>query len=112
MLVLRAVSGMPRHGWSISRWILRGSGFEFQIDDGSLYPALRRLEQRGLILSRWGRSEQNRRAKYYRISAAGKRVLKAKLSDWMAFSAAITTTLARSQLEAARRRRMSFDHNA
>ncbi len=112
MLVLRAVAVTPMHGWAIAHWILRESTFELHIDDGSLYPALRRLERSSLILVRWGRSEQNRRAKYYRISAPGKRALRSMLSDWRAFSAAISTTLARSALAAARRSRRRYGRGA
>jgi len=108
MLVLKSVSSTPRHGWAIARWITRASGLELQIDDGSLHPALRRLEERGLLVARWGLSEQNRRARYYRISTAGKRALNSMLSEWAAFSAAISTTLARSALAAARRARTRY----
>jgi PadR family transcriptional regulator, regulatory protein PadR len=96
MLVLKAVSGSARHGEAITQWILERSGFELDVNDGSLYPALRRLERRGQLTSRWGRSELNRRARYYRISAAGRRALSARISDWKAFASAVTASLART----------------
>lgn len=97
MLVLKASSGGARHGASIAQWILERSGFDLQVNDGSLYPALRRLQRRRLLLCRWGRSELNRRARYYRISAAGRRALKLQIAEWTAFAGALTSSLARAQ---------------
>jgi len=105
MLVLKAVSGRARHGESITRWILERSGFELHVGYGSLYPALRRLERRGQLTSRWGRSDRNRRARYYRISAAGRRALNARISDWKTFAAAVTASLARTGPARSPRRR-------
>src|SRR5690242_3608518 len=75
LLVLKALSWDAMHGYNILDWLRRASGAELHIEDAALYPALHRLEARGLIDSEWGLSENNRRAKYYRLTTDGRRAL-------------------------------------
>jgi PadR family transcriptional regulator, regulatory protein PadR len=82
MLILKAVSLGPLHGYGILLRIQQVSKERLQIQQGSLYPALYRLEHQGWISSEWGASENNRRAKYYRLTAAGKRRLQAEAENW------------------------------
>jgi PadR family transcriptional regulator len=90
MLVLKAVARGPRHGYSIAEWILQMSEDVLRVEEGALYPALHRLELRGLLSSEWGTSENNRRAKFYRLTAAGKKRLVAETEDWRRMSGALT----------------------
>jgi PadR family transcriptional regulator, regulatory protein PadR len=73
LLVLKTLSLAPMHGWGISQRVQQVSGGEFAINQGSLYPALQRLERDGLITSEWGVSDNKRQARYYRLTAAGRR---------------------------------------
>jgi PadR family transcriptional regulator, regulatory protein PadR len=82
MLILRTLVLGPAHGHSIATAIERGSSDILQVEHGSLYPALYRLEDRGLIAAFWGTSENNRKAKYYRITSAGRKQLAAETSRW------------------------------
>jgi transcriptional regulator len=82
MLVLQTLVVGPAHGQTIAHAIERGSGEVLQVEHGSLYPALRRLENRGWIASFWGTSENNRKAKYYRLTPEGKKQLAAQTSRW------------------------------
>jgi PadR family transcriptional regulator, regulatory protein PadR len=82
MLILKAVGLGPLHGYGVLLRIRQISGDRLQIQQGSLYPALYRLEHRGWIASEWGESENNRRAKYYRLTAAGRRQLQAQTRSW------------------------------
>jgi len=82
LLVLKALSWNPMHGYNILDWLRRATQFELRIEDAALYPALHRMEARGLIESEWGLSENNRRAKYYKITAAGRRELRAESTSW------------------------------
>ena len=82
MLILKAVSLGPLHGYGVLLRIEQISNEKLKIEQGSLYPALYRLEARGLIASEWGESENNRRAKYYRLTAAGKRRLETETERW------------------------------
>ena len=82
MLILKAVSLGPLHGYGVLLRIQQISGNRLEIQQGSLYPALYRLEHQGLIASEWGESENKRRAKYYRLTAAGKRQLHAEAESW------------------------------
>jgi PadR family transcriptional regulator, regulatory protein PadR len=93
LLVLKALSLAPLHGWGISQRIQQLSRDALQIGQGSLYPALYRLERRGLVRSEWGTTENNREAKYYRLSAAGQRALAAELDDWRRFVTAVDLVL-------------------
>ncbi len=94
MLILKAVSLGPLHGYGILLRIQQISKDALQIPQGSLYPALYRLEHRGWIAAEWGESENKRKAKYYRLTAAGRRQLQSERSEWKRLSAAIANVLA------------------
>jgi len=94
LLILRTLSLGPQHGWAISERIRHASRDTLQIQQGSLYPALYRLEHQGLIESEWGESENKRKAKYYRLTAAGRRRLKEEVAYWQQLSGAIALVLA------------------
>jgi transcriptional regulator len=89
LLILHALAPGPQHGYGITRWIRGTTGDVLQIDDGALYPALHRLEDRGWILADWGVSDNNRRAKFYRLSAEGRRRLETETLAWERFSGAV-----------------------
>ena len=93
MLILKAVSLAPLHGYGILLRIRQISGGALDIPQGSLYPALYRLEHQGLIVAAWGQSENNRRAKYYSPTAAGRRRLKEETAGWHRLAAAIAAAL-------------------
>ena len=93
LLILKALIAQDLHGYGIARWILQTSGDALSIEEGSLYPALRRLEDRGYITSTWTMSEQNRRTRVYSLTAAGRRHLREDASTWMHFAGAVTMVL-------------------
>jgi len=93
LLILRTLLLGPRHGHSIAHLIQQTSGDVLRIDHGSLYPALQRLERRGWVTTKWGTSENNRRAKYYRLTAAGRKQLAAETTKWERLAAAIGRVL-------------------
>jgi PadR family transcriptional regulator PadR len=93
VLILKAVATEPRHGWGIAKRIEAVSGNELQIKQGSLYPALHRLENQGLIRAEWGESETGREAKFYSLTKAGRAQLDIEISEWERLSAAIRLTL-------------------
>ena len=82
LLVLRALAWGPMHGYGVITWLRQRTDGELQVEDTALYPALHRLENRGLIDSEWGLSENNRRAKFYRLTADGRKTLRAETDDW------------------------------
>ena len=90
MLILQTLCWTPQHGYGIGQAIRAGSDDFFQIETGSLYPALHRLEKRGWIESEWRMSEHNQRAKYYQLTLAGKKQLNDEQSRWNEMSAAIS----------------------
>ena len=92
-LVLKTLSWGPRHGYAIIRWLEDTAGDALEIEEGSLYPALYRLERRGWIASEWGTSELGRRAKMYRLTARGRRELREETEQWQAFAAAVSRVL-------------------
>ena len=92
-LVVKAIAGGPRHGYAIARWLEDSTGDVLQVEDGSLYPALYRMEQRGLIQASWGTSELGRKARFYRLTAPGRKLLAASTAEWARFSAAISKVL-------------------
>ena len=94
VLVLKTLSHGPRHGYSIARWLEDRTGEAIQIEEGSLYPALYRMEQRGLLASSWGRSELDRRAKFYELTKRGRARLDQEVRAWTAFSEAVSVVLA------------------
>ncbi len=94
MLILKTVALAPQHGWAISQRISQVSSEALQVQQGSLYPALHRLERKGWIKAKWGESENNRRAKYYELTTKGRRQLEAQESAWKALTAAVGRVLA------------------
>jgi transcriptional regulator len=93
LLILRTLALEAQHGWGISERVQQMSGDVLQIQQGSLYPALHRLERRGWIKARWGTSENNRRARYYELTATGRRQLATEKDSWLKLTAAIAQVL-------------------
>ena len=93
MLILKALTRGAMHGYSIMEFIQQTSDDVLRVEEGALYPALHRLELRGLLTADWGVSENNRRAKYYRLTAAGRKHLAAEASSWDRLSAAIARVM-------------------
>lgn len=93
LLILKTLALQPMHGWGIAQRIQQISRAVLQVQQGSLYPALYRLERQGWIAAAWGTSENNRRAKYYRLTAAGRRQLDRETQDWARLSAAVAQIL-------------------
>jgi len=92
-LILKTLSYRPRHGYAVARWIEEQTGNAIRVEEGSLYPALYRLEKKGLLKSEWGVSELERRAKFYSLTERGQAKLDAETAEWLRFSAAVTTLL-------------------
>jgi PadR family transcriptional regulator PadR len=92
-LVLKTLSWGPRHGYAIARWIEQITEDALRIEEGSLYPALYRLERRGLIEAEWGLSENNRKVKFYQLTAAGRERLAVETAQWQRFTAAVSKVL-------------------
>ena len=93
LLILKAVSAGPRHGYAIGRWIRETTEAEILVQEGALYPALHRLEKRGLVDEEWGITETNRDAKFYRLTAAGRRRLREETARWTRFAAMMRQAL-------------------
>ena len=93
LLILRTLALGPQHGWAISERVQQMSSDVLQIQQGSLYPALHRMERRGLIKARWGTSENNRRAKYYELSKSGRQQLEVQTDAWQKLTAAVAQVL-------------------
>ncbi|MGI9180235.1 MAG: PadR family transcriptional regulator [Longimicrobiaceae bacterium] len=93
LLVLKTLSLAPMHGWGVGQRVQQISGGELEVNQGSLYPALQRLEQKGLITSDWGMTENNRRARYYEITPAGREALGEEAESWRRFAAAMEVIL-------------------
>ncbi len=94
LLILKAVSWGPRHGYAIGQWLRQTSGDILTVQEGALYPALHRLERRGLLAEEWGLSETNREAKFYRLTPAGRKHLKAEQARWQQYARVMTLSLA------------------
>ena len=94
LLVLRTLSWGPAHGYDVARWIEQNSDETLRVEEGSLYPSLHKLEDRGLIVAQWGQSENNRRAKFYRLTAAGRKELQKANAQWTRFAGAMFKVLA------------------
>lgn len=90
LLILKVLSHGPQHGWGIAQRILQLSGEVLEVNQGSLYPALHRLERRKSIAAEWGTSDNNRRARFYRLTAAGRRQLAEEVSAWKRIAEAVT----------------------
>lgn len=93
LLILKALSLEPMHGWAISERLHQVSKATLQVPQGSLYPALHRLERRGWIRAEWGTSDNNRRAKYYALTGAGRKQLASDADDWARLTAAVALVL-------------------
>ena len=93
LLILKALSLEAQHGWAISERLHQVSRATLQIPQGSLYPALHRLERRGWIKAQWGASDNNRRAKYYELTRAGRKQLEAEQDQWRRLTAAVSLVL-------------------
>jgi PadR family transcriptional regulator, regulatory protein PadR len=93
LLILRTLSLEPLHGWAVSERIQQISRDTLRVQQGSLYPALHRLERRGWIKSRWGKSENNRKAKFYELTKAGRRELEIEQDAWQKLTAAVSQIL-------------------
>ena len=96
ILILKAVSWGPRHGYAIGRWIRETTRDVLDVQEGALYPALHRLERKGLLAEEWGVTDSGREAKYYSLTAAGRAQLRAEVARWNRFSRAVSTALSRS----------------
>ena len=95
LLILKTLDGGPMHGWGISLRIQDVSQDVLQVNQGSLYPALHRLEQQGLISAEWGNSENNRQAKFYALTRAGRKHLEQETRNWERLAGAVARVLAR-----------------
>ncbi len=93
VLILQALIWGPRHGYAVTAWIRETSGDELQVDDGALYAALHRLAARGLVATEWGVSENNRKAKYYALTAAGRRELRSRSDSWDRYARAVARVM-------------------
>jgi transcriptional regulator len=93
LLILQVVALEPMHGWAIAQRIRQMSNEQLRVGQSALYPALHKLEQHGWIEAEWALSENNRRAKYYRLTAAGRRALKSEAAQWERLSAAISLVI-------------------
>ncbi|MDQ6829717.1 MAG: PadR family transcriptional regulator [Gemmatimonadota bacterium] len=93
LLVLRALAAAPMHGFALSKWIDRRTNGELGIVDSALYKSLHRLEDAGAVLCEWGASENNRRAKYYSLSARGRQLLRGEIATWKHYVATVTSVL-------------------
>jgi PadR family transcriptional regulator, regulatory protein PadR len=93
LLVLKTLTLCPMHGWGIGQRIQEITGGALEVNQGSLYPALQRLEHRGLIESDWAPSENNRRARFYRLTAAGRSAVGDEVESWRRFAAAVEVVL-------------------
>jgi len=98
LLILRTLALEPQHGWGLARRIRQTSQEVLQVNQGALYPALHRLEQHGWIRARWGESENNRRAKFYALTAAGRKYLDREQANWQRLSTAIGLVLRASDV--------------
>ena len=96
LLIMRTIEREPLHGWAIAQRIQALSKDVLQVNQGSLYPALQRLERQGWITADWGSSENNRRARFYRLTPPGHRRLEAEMNDWDRLSSAISLVLKRA----------------
>ena len=94
VLILKALTWGPSHGYAIGRWIRETTDEVLAVQEGALYPALHRLERRGVISESWGETDTGRQAKYYTLTAAGRAHLRAESARWTAYSRAVTRALA------------------
>jgi transcriptional regulator len=93
LLILKTLSWGPMHGLAVLRWVEQVTGQRLQITEGALYPALHRMEQKGWLGADWGYTERNREAKFYKLTAAGRRQLTAELSKWSRYTEAVNLVI-------------------
>ncbi len=93
LLVLKALTWKPLHGYAVARWVAQTTDADLQIDEGALYTALHRMEKRGWLAAEWGLSENNRKAKYYRLTPGGRRQLRAQTERWTRYARAVSKVL-------------------
>jgi len=93
LLILKALSWGPAHGYAVARWIEAATDDLLAVGEGTLYPALHRLEERGLVSAKWGASENNRRAKFYELTPQGKARLRVEVASWERYAAAVSAAL-------------------
>ena len=93
VLILKTLSWGPLHGYAVSRWIRGRTGDAFSIEEGALYPALRRLHKKGLLEARWGATDTGREAKFYTLTDAGRRQLQAEVMSWGRYVEAMSAVL-------------------
>jgi len=93
VLVLKTLSWGPRHGYAVSQWIRQTTDDALQVNEGALYTSLHRMEKRGWLKPTWGLSENNRKAKYYELTAAGRQQLRAKTAVWSTYAQAVFKVL-------------------
>lgn len=94
VLVLKSISGSPKHGYAVAQWIKRTSDDALLVEEGALYPALHRLARKGWVTSEWGVSENNRRAKFYSLTAKGRQALANEATSWDRYVSAVTKVMA------------------
>ncbi len=99
LLILKALSVEPTHGYGVAKWLEARSGGDIGADDSALYQALHRLEARGYVAAAWGVSENNRRARYYRLSAKGRRHLEAEAETWRRYARSVEGVLTAGDAE-------------
>lgn len=100
VLVLRALSWGPMHGYAVARFIRDGSHGDFRILDGALYTSLHRMEERGWVDATWGNSDKGKRAKFYQLTAAGRKALRAEAASWDRYVTAVTKVMNATPLPA------------
>jgi transcriptional regulator len=93
LLLMQTLAGGEMHGYAIARWIAERSGEELRVEEGTLYPALHRLEERGWVTARWGTSELGRRAKFYRLTVAGRKELRERAESWQRATKAVQAVM-------------------
>ena len=93
LMILKTLSWAPSHGYGIARWIEQCTDDTLRVEEGSLYPALHRLEERGLIAAEWGTTEHNRKARIYRLTTSGKKHLRASYDYWARFAGAVSKVM-------------------
>ena len=94
LLVLKALTWGPRHGYAVVRWVAQATDDDLQIEEGALYTSLHRMESRGWVEAEWGLSDHNRKAKFYQITPAGRRELRASTARWQRYARAVGRVLA------------------
>ena len=98
ILILKALTWGPMHGYAINRWITERAGEAVNVNEGALYPALHRLEAKGLLSEEWGRTERNREAKFYTLTPKGRAALRAEVARWNTYARVVSAALATTRV--------------